>query len=169
LRLGLAAGLPIGRDELYPFSDVGLLLRADLHKDLRPVPGWWLGLTAGGVAHLESSGDQLGPAAFPDGWHAAGELALRLGPRRSLVFAFDHANREGRVSDRVRVELWWPSGSRHSVGLLFDRELADARNRPAQTSLGVVLRLASAPAAPAEGETPPPAAGRATTTTVAEP
>ncbi|MFO7654271.1 MAG: hypothetical protein R6X25_10680 [Candidatus Krumholzibacteriia bacterium] len=153
-RVGLAAGLPIGNEETYPFGGASVPLRVDLRKQ------WTLGgravlaVTGGGMLHLDSAADELDPGAYPGGWHAGADLVLNWRERRFLVAAYDRWNLDGRLSERVGGELWWPSGGFDAVGLVVEHELTGPDHRAAQTYLGVVVRLVQRPAA----ETDRPAA-----------
>jgi len=141
LHLGLAAALPIGRDELYPFGSVSVPLRGDVRKRLALGDRLRMGLIIGGLVHMDSSGDVLASSAFPGGWHGAGDLVYEFATRRTLVLTYDHGEYEGRISDRIGAELWWPWGSFDSLGFTFARELTGTENRAAQTFAGIVLRL----------------------------
>ena len=141
-RWGFVAGLPIGRDQLYPFASAAFALRLALRKDF-DLAALRLSLVAGGLLHMDSTRDVLDPSAFPDGHWFTAALSWRSGARRWLNLILSDDGRESRHSTRLALQWWIPSGRLNIFGLSVVRELAGFTNRPFLTQITLTWRLVS--------------------------
>ncbi len=140
-RFGLACGLPVGRDDLYPFTAASIPCRLELRKDISLATGWRLALEAGRLFHLDSAHEYLTPEAFPGGVRLGAGAAWRSGPGRSLGLAIGHESLDGGRSTRLSLHWWLPWGGRNGFGLILGRELTGPADRPFATQLTLVWRL----------------------------
>jgi len=145
-RYGLALGLPIGRDQLYPLSDASMPLRLAWRRELGGGSPWRLSLTVQGLQHMDSAHDFLEPAAFPSGVIYSGAVGWRRGPHRGLELSWRESHLEGRRSALLGLQGWLPWGDRNALGIAVRRELAGSAERPFGTQVTLAWRLVSAPA-----------------------
>ena len=128
---GLALGLPVGTDRLYPFASVSLPLRVALRRVFSLRPGLQLGLTGGYLMNMDSGQDLLDADAFPNGWELGAVLNRYRGRGSRYALAYDLKNRDGRVSQLLGVRVWLPWTADGSVGIKVARELQGTLHGPA--------------------------------------
>lgn len=159
--LGLLAGLPVGRDELYPMSSAALPLRLDWRRPFGR-PGGLVGAVRVGVEQtFDSSRDFLTADAFPSGFRYGAELGLVGVAERGLTLAW--AARElshGHHSRRLSLQGVLPLGDGHGLELRLGRELGGKADRYATWIASIAWRLRSPPPAAAEAEPPPVSRGQ---------
>jgi hypothetical protein len=156
-RYGLALGLPVGRDQLYPLSAASMPFRLAWRRDLSPGGSWRAAITGELLQHMDSAREYLEADAFASGHVLSGELGLRGGSRRGLLLCWRETRVEGRTSSLAGLWAWLPWGERHALGLAVQRELGGTAGRPFETLVTLTWRLV---AAPPEETAPAPAAGR---------
>ncbi len=151
--IGLAAGLPIGKNELYPFSSASMPLRVALRKTLPLLRPLRLDLVAGGLLHLDTAKETLNETAFPDGSWLSAAVVWSLAARRWLSLTLRDERRENRRSTHVSLAWWIPLRFGHSFALGLSRQLSGLADRPFQTQFTLIWRLQS----PVHGEMEAPA------------
>lgn len=142
--LGILAGLPVGRDELYPMSSASLPLRLDWRRPLGR-PGGLVGAVRIGYERTFDSGrDFLTADAFPGGLRYGLELGLVTKPDRGLTLAWSARELSGgHHSRRAGVSGWLPLGEGHALQLQLARELGGRNDRYATWIAGISWRLRS--------------------------
>ena len=144
--VALVAGLPVGRDELYPMSAACLPLRLDWRYTFDSA-GVLAGAVRIGYEHTFDSGrDYLTAAAFPGGWRYGIEVDVAGDPQRGL--ALDWSARElesGHHLRRLRLTGWLPLGDHNVLELHLARDLGGKADRYATWIAGVTWRLAALP------------------------
>ncbi len=153
-RWGLTVGLPIGRDELYPFASASFPLRLALRKELALHTVWRLNLVAGGLFHLDSSRSFFDGSAFPDGYWLAAGLSWQPGKRRWWNVLLKDDVREGRRTTLLTLQWWIPSGSLNAFGVGVTGELAGFADRPFHLQMTLTWRFVSPGAVVAETAEP---------------
>jgi hypothetical protein len=141
LKLGLSAALPVGRDELYPFTAASMPLRVNLRKVWQLSSAWGATLGTGYVQHLDSGRAFLDPAAFPSGQSTVAGLTWHHGSGASLDISWRQEFLDDRRTTRLAGHCWLPYRERHALGLIVQREMAGAVHRPYATLVGLVWRL----------------------------
>lgn len=138
--LALAAGLPIGRDEFYPYSSASFPLRLLLRRGV-PV-GWGLSLAglAGGTLHLDSGREVLDPEAFPSGFSLGAALLRDGGEKGELAVEAESAG--GRTLVRARLDWWLHLSAEQAVRLRWQQFLGGGDDRPFETGLSIAWRVA---------------------------
>ncbi|PID78496.1 hypothetical protein CSB20_14885 [bacterium DOLZORAL124_64_63] len=143
--MGVALGLPVSSDFLYPYSSTGISLRGQLH---RRVPLGRRGHAAGTIGYLKSMGSGkewlAGDEAFLDGYLVGLQGGISLGVRSRAALSYLLQDRGGRRSQEVGLTMWFPWVQTGSVGLDFRRELQGSLDRAAAWRLGVMFRFDSA-------------------------
>lgn len=152
--LGLAVGLPIGKEKLYPMSSASFPLRAALKKDLTLFAPLHLNLVGGAVVDLDSSDEILDSDAFPDGFWLGASLVWLRGARGWLSLSVREESRQERRSTQVGLDWWIPLRFGHSFAVGIRRELRDTSQRPFQTQVTLTWRLQGPEGGEAQ-ETPP--------------
>lgn len=139
-----ALGLPASTDRLYPFGSVSMPLRLELRKVIAWGSTKQIGLTMGYLENMDSAKDYLrGEMAFPSGVHLGGVLNWNRGRNSRLALSYDFHNREGRKSQLLGVQAWFPWTVNGSVGLKAARELQGSLDRPAAWYFTISFRLDS--------------------------
>lgn len=141
----LVMGLPVGSDSLYPFSAGSWPLRLDVRRSWRLAPPWWLAVQAGGETTFDSSGEDLTPEAFPDGWRFGAEAAWQPSTWRQVKAGYEERRLGGRASRRASLAAWFPLGGGNAVGLVATRELGPRNHRAATSELSLLWRFAGLP------------------------
>lgn|GEM_PF-1448870 len=156
-RYAVAVGLPAGTDKLYPFSSVSLPWRLQLRRDFGLGARTVAGVTLGYLMNIGSSRTALDDDAFPNGFHLGANFDWyrRRGSRFAL--AWDYQDRNGRRSQLVGVQAWFPWTESGSMGLKVSRELQGSLDRPAAWYFTVSWRFDSSRYRPGvvEDETAP--------------
>ncbi len=163
--LGLLAGLPVGRDQLYPVSAPCLPLLIEWRRTWRLLPAVRLGLRAGREQTVASSRDVLVEEAFPSGWRYAVGVGTDPSAARGARLAWSARELTGGLhARRLELTAWAPLGGGHGLQLDLARELGGRAVRHAAWIVGLSWRLGSLPgedpaAAPDDGQiaTPPAA------------
>lgn len=153
---GAALGLPVGSEDLYPFSSTSMPLRLELRKSSRVAGPLHLHLTAGTRASMGSGRAGLDEDAFTSGHHLGAELDWYRGRGSRLAWTLDSGNFDGRTSLLAGMQVWFPWTADGSVGLKAAKELEGDEDRPAQWYVTLAWRFDS-PAyrpAPAAGKMP---------------
>jgi len=151
--IGLATGLPVGKNELYPFSSASMPLRVALRKELPLLRFLRMDLVAGGLLHLDTAKETLNETAFPNGIWFGVSVVWSLAPRRWLSLTLLDEQRESRRSTQVSLAWWIPLRFGHSFALGLSQHVAGLADRPFQTQFTLIWRLQS----PAQGEMATPA------------
>ncbi len=133
LQYGLAAGLPIGDDRLYPFAAADIPLQVELRKLLRLRPGWQLTILGASIHDLDSGRAYLHPDAFPTGKRIGASVTWQPAPRRRLTVGWTDERFGSARSSRLGTRYEIPSGSRSSFSLAVEREIVGTVDRPAAT------------------------------------
>ncbi len=143
----LAAALPLGRDELYPFASTSLPFRFLLRRPVRLGGTFEAAVLAGLVVVLDSGRDRLQPEAYPGGTSAALDLSWRRSARRALTLSLAAESGGGLLA--VQPALAWrlPAGGRSDLTFGLRRDLADSGERSYATQAWLSWTLRSAPAA----------------------
>jgi hypothetical protein len=150
IEYGLAVGLPIGRDELYPLTAASMPVRLFLGKWVTLSGPWRTRLGLGRIWHLDSGRDLLQPGAFPSGAILDGALSWQPATRRSATLFWHEEFLDGHRSTRAGCQIWWPYAGEHALGLCWQRELAGRVDRPFASLLTLSWYLhANAAAEPA--------------------
>jgi hypothetical protein len=144
--LGLLAGLPVGRDELYPVSAAALPLRLDWRRSI-PLSTRLSGAVRIGFEHTFDSGqDYLQGAAFPDGWRFGLELSTDDRQRHGVALAWSARElTQGHHQRRARLTGWLPLQENHLLELNLMRDLGGRADRYATWVIGLSWRLAGLP------------------------
>ena len=146
--LGFMAGLPVGRDELYPMSAACLPLAVDWRREVT-APGGVRGAVRAGFEHTYDSGrEYLSPAAFPAGFRYGVEL--HVGPMDGRRLTLEWLARElddGRHVRRARATALLPLDQGHVLAVELARDLGGRDQRYATWIAGVSWRLRALPAA----------------------
>jgi len=150
--VALVAGLPVGRDELYPMSAASLPLRLDWRKTFDPA-GALAGAVRFGYEHTFDSGrDFLTAAAFPNGFRFGVELDLIRKSQRGMKLEWSARELEhGHHLRRLRLTGWLPLGDRNVLELHLARDLGGKADRYATWIAGITWRLAALPREVATG------------------
>jgi len=141
----LAMGVPLGSDALYPFASGCWPLRLDVRRTWRCRHGMVWAVRAGGETSFDSSGDELTPDAFPDGWRFAADAAWQPETWRQVVASYEERRLAGHASRRVSLAAWIPLGDGHAFGLVVARELGPRADRPATNDVSILWRFAGLP------------------------
>lgn len=128
---GVALGLPVGTDRLYPFASVSLPFRVALRRVFWLKPRAQLGLTGGYLMNMGSGKDLLNENAFPDGWELGAVVNWYRGRGSRLGLSYDFKNRDDRKSQMLGVQAWVPWTADGSVGIKIARELQGTLHGPA--------------------------------------
>ncbi|MBK7187738.1 MAG: hypothetical protein IPH86_03380 [bacterium] len=150
----IAVGVPLGQSRFYPWSSAGIPARVGLTRTVGIGSRWWATAGAVFVTHGGPGDEELGPEAFPNGWHTRLEI-LRRGGVLDLQAAWERRARGDRVEQVLVAEAWAPWGGGNRVGLRLAREITGSPDRAAGWAAGVLWRLAprSAPDKRAPGAT----------------
>ncbi len=147
----LVMGLPLGTDRLYPFSSGSWPLRLDLRRTWRHAAAWRWAAQVGAETTFDSSGDDLTPEAFPDGWRFAVEAGWLPETWRQVVARYEERRLGDRASRRAVLGAWFPLGGGNAIGLEVVRELGPRADRAATNEVSLLWRFAGLPQ-PATGE-----------------
>ena len=143
---GVALGLPVGNDRLYPVSSKSLPLRLELRKPLSVSSRGRLAVTAGYLLHMDSSGDALdASAAFPSGYHLGLAWRHALGSRGSWSLIWDGHYRDDRRLEQVGARLAIPWRDVGTWGLQISREIQGSLDRSAAWLASLTWRFDSRP------------------------
>jgi len=161
--LGVQAGLPFGRDELYPFSASCLPLRFDWRRPVALGGGVAGALRGGYEATFGANGKELARDAYPDGWRYGIELGTDLARGRGLTIGWSARElTDGHHVRRLQATGWWQLADGHAIQLQVTRDLGGQADRYAAWIVGLGWRLAglraaapSASPAPTQTATPP--------------
>lgn len=151
---GVALGLPVGTDRLYPFSSVSLPLRLALRRLFWLKPGVLMGLTGGYLANMDSGKDLLLDNAFPDGWELGGVVNWYRGRGSRYALSYDYKNLGGHKSQLVGVQAWFSWTQDGSWGVKVARELQGTLNGPAAWYFSLKWRFDSPKGRPGSEEEP---------------
>ncbi|MBK6735016.1 MAG: hypothetical protein IPG61_13215 [bacterium] len=148
----IAVGVPLGQSRFYPWSSAGIPARVGLTRTVGFGSRWWATAGAVFVTHGGPGDEELGPEAFPNGWHTRLEI-LRRGGALDLQAGWERRARGDREEQVLVAEAWAPWGGGNRVGLRLAREITGSPDRAAGWAAGVLWRLAprSAPAKLAPG------------------
>jgi hypothetical protein len=152
---GVAFGLPVGSDHLYPFASVSMPLRLALRRVFWPRPGLQLGLTGTYLLNMDSGKDLLSGNAFPGGWKLGGVANLFGGRGSRWSVTYDFESRQGRRSQLLGLQKWFAWTPDGSLGVKVARELQGTLHGPAAWYFTLAWRFDSPgrrPAAEAEAE-----------------
>ena len=75
----IAVGVPLGQSRFYPWSSAGIPARMGLSRAVAFGSRWWTTAGAVFVTHGGPGDEELGPEAFPNGWHTRLEILRRGG------------------------------------------------------------------------------------------
>lgn len=143
----VAAALPLGRDELYPYASSSMPFRFQVRRPVRLGPRLAGGLMAGLVVTLDSGRDRLQSRAYPGGASAALDLVWRQSERGALTLVL--AAESGGGASALQPSLAWrvPAGGRRELTLGLRRDLSGAADRAYTTEawLAWTIRAAAAP------------------------
>lgn len=140
---GVALGLPMGSDRVYPFSSKSMPLRLALRKPIRLGERRLLHLVGAYLKPTGSGRDFLGDEAFPGGYHLGADFDWYLGKGGRLGVGYDRHDREGRIADLVSARVTIPWSGAGAIGLEAVRELAGTLDRPAAWQFSLSWRLNS--------------------------
>lgn len=143
-RYGVALGLPVGTDRLYPFASVSLPLRLALRRAVALTPAAELALTGTYLMNMSSGKDLLDEDAFPEGWRLGAAVTWHRGRGSRAALTYDLENRDGRKSQLLGVQAWAPWTSDGSLGLKVARELQGTLDGPAAWYFTLAWRFDSA-------------------------
>ena len=144
----VAAALPLGQDELYPFASTSQPMRFQLRRQARLGGRLEAGALIGLVVTLDSGRDRLQPEAYPGGTSGALDLVWRPSARRALTLALIAESGGGAHSLQPSLAWRLPAGERRELTVGLRRELADEADRPYATQAWLAWTIRSAPAAP---------------------
>ncbi len=130
---GIALGLPVGRDRLYPFSAADIPIQCELRKQLSLDSHRQLTLLYGWIKDIDSSRDFWQPEAFPAGTRYGARFAWRFGPRRLVAVSLIEESFPEMRSSRLGFRYEMPTGDRHSFAIDCEREIIGTLYRPAAT------------------------------------
>ena len=128
---GVALGLPVGTDRLYPFASVSLPFRLAARRWVDLGPRTQLGLTGTYLMNMDSGKDLLNSTAFPDGWQLGAVFNWYRGRGTRTSLTYDFKNLDSRKSEVVGLQTWFPWTDDGSVGVKVARDLSGSENRPA--------------------------------------
>jgi hypothetical protein len=138
LQYALAAGLPVGRDVLYPFASTSLPVTLQLRKPWRVGDRWQAWLMAGRTWNFGSGRKVLSSEAFPGTFAATLGLAHDPAQRRGLQLSLGGEWEAGRRLLTAGAAWRVPVGAADLFTLSADRELLGRGERP------YALRIAAA-------------------------
>lgn len=145
--LGLAAGLPIGNDRLYPYSSGCLPLSCDWRGAV-PAGSLQVAGRVGFEHTFSSSGDELSDIAFPGGWRYGLELGHAPGRVRGASVAWAARELDDRRHERtLTLNGWLPLGEGHRVRLHVAHQFGGLGDRHADWMYGIAWLLAGSPSA----------------------
>lgn len=153
---GVALGLPVGTDRLYPFSSVSLPFRLALRRLIWLRPDIPLGLTGGYLFNMDSGKDLLTDEAFPNGWNVGGVIHWYRARGSRYSLSYDYQNLGGRKSQLVGVNAWFSWTEKGSLGFKVSRELQGTLNGPAAWYFSLKWRFDSPRYRPGLEEEAPP-------------
>ena len=143
---GVALGLPVGNDRLYPVASKSLPLRLELRRLLPVSPLGRLAVTAGYLLHMDSAGDDLdATAAFPSGYHLGLAWRHALGMRGHWSLVWDGHQRDGRRLQQVGARIAVPWRDVGTWGLQVSREIQGSLDRSAAWLVSLTWRFDSRP------------------------
>jgi hypothetical protein len=128
---GVALGLPVGTDRLYPFASVSLPLRLAVRRHIDLWDQTRLNLKLGYLMNMESGQDLLNEEAFPSGLEFGAALDWYRGRGARSALTFDRRDLDGRKSTIVGLQSWFPWTDDGSLGLKIARELQGTLHGPA--------------------------------------
>jgi hypothetical protein len=141
-QFALALALPVGREELYPFSAASMPVRLALRRPVPLADRVLLTLTAGRILHVDSGRDVFTAEAYPGGNHLGAGLVWNLADRRSVRLDYVDESFEDARSSRLALEVRLPFSGLHSLHLRGERELAGRLVRAYATWITVAWHLA---------------------------
>ncbi len=147
-RMGILVGLPVGKEELYPFGSTSLPLVLDLRRGWRVTPAVEIALRAGIESTLDAAGDALAPDAFPDGHRFGAEAIWEPRTGRSFHVSFLERSFGGHATRRITAACWFPLHTRHMCGVAYTRDLGERSDRAGTDEVAVFWRFAGTPPAP---------------------
>jgi hypothetical protein len=146
---GVALGLPVGTDRLYPFASVSLPFRVALRKTFDLSVRSQLAATGTYLMNMDSGKDLLDESAFPNGWQLGLSYSWYRGRGSRLLATYDLKNLDGRKSEIVGLQSWWSWTDDGSVGVKISRDLSGSQHRPALWYFTVAWRFDSPSRRPA--------------------
>jgi hypothetical protein len=145
-RLGLMAGIPMGRDRLYPFSAPCLPLVAEWRRTWSLGDAALLAARVGFEQTLASSRDVLDGDAFPSGLRYALTVGSAEASVRGLRVGWSARELSGGHHERqARLVGWTPLAGGHRLELHVTRDLGGRADRAAAWTLGLAWRLRGLP------------------------
>ncbi|PIV80241.1 hypothetical protein COW53_10760 [bacterium CG17_big_fil_post_rev_8_21_14_2_50_64_8] len=156
---GAKLGLPVGSENLYPFSSTSMPLQIEMRKTLAVAGAFQAHLGAGTTLSLGSGRAGLAEDAFSGGRLLGLELDWYRGRGSRVTATLDRRNQEDRTSLVAGLQTWFSWTPDGSLGLKAAREMEGPGDRPAQWFLTVAWRFDSAkfrpkPAEPSLDEDP---------------
>jgi len=140
---GLALGLPTSADRLYPYSARSIPFRVQLRKPVQLGAGLQAGVLLGYLLHMDSSGEELDPTAFPGGFQVGTSLAGFGRRGASWQLTWDVRTEQSRRSQILGLQGWLPWTADGAVGVKVGRELQGTLDRPAAWYFTLSWRLDS--------------------------
>jgi len=141
--LGLLAGLPVGRDALYPFSAPCIPLLAEWRRSWPLGPDLRLTARGGREQTIASTRDVLEAAAFPSGWRYGVAVGTPEDVRRGVQLGW--AARElaaGHHRRAARLRGWWQAAPGSVLQLDVVRDLGGRAERFAEWTVALTWRVA---------------------------
>jgi hypothetical protein len=152
-QFGLALALPVGRDELYPFTAASLPVQIQWSFPVRIGSALVLRLGGGLFQQFDSGKEYLQPEAFPSGYQGNATLFWQLGERRSVEVSIHNHHLDQNQSTTVALRIWLPTSGPNAFGLAWVQELAGQAGRAFATHLSLAWRVGPVPTAKvAEGD-----------------
>jgi len=130
LQYALQAGLPVGRDVLYPFASTSLPISVELRKPWRVGSAWETSLRAGRTWNLGTGRDVLASDAFPRTFTAGLDLARHPHERRAIVCDLAAEWGDGRRLMTAGIVWRLPVGATDAFALSAEREVLGRDDRP---------------------------------------
>ncbi len=140
---GAALGLPVGTDDLYPFSTTSMLLQLELRKELALSSSLYTHGVFGYLSNVGSGRSGLDPEAFASGYHGGADIAWYRGRGSRLVATLDAEDRGGRSSLKAGMQCWFPWTDEGSFGVQVTREFAGPEDRAALWFVSLAWRFDS--------------------------
>lgn len=141
---GAKLGLPVGSDNLYPFSSTSMPLQIELRKTLVAAGAIQAHAGAGTILNLGSGRAGLAEEAFSGGQILGLELDWYRGRGSRVTATLNRRNQENRTSLVAGLQTWFSWTPDGSLGLKAARELDGHEDRPSQWFLTVAWRFDSA-------------------------
>jgi hypothetical protein len=141
--LGFQVGLPIGTDRLYPQSAACIPLRADWRRIVATTRSLQVAVRLGFESTFSTIGDDLAPAAYPDGWRwafVAGSVQER--PRGWQLAWTARELQDARNDRNLNLSGWLPLPDGHRLVLQVARAIGDRDDRSATWVYGLTWRVA---------------------------